>query len=55
MEEAGAGIGAAPKTRRFARAVPDYELIGNTPAACTGFLRRDAALISHSIARWLAT
>lgn len=44
-------IGAATKTRKFAEAVPDYELIGNTPAAFVEFLRKDAALTARIIAQ----
>jgi tripartite-type tricarboxylate transporter receptor subunit TctC len=44
-------IGAATKTRKFAEAVPDYELIGNTPAAFAEFLRKDAALTARIIAQ----
>ena len=44
-------IGAATKTRKFAEAVPDYELIGNTPGAFTEFLRKDAALTARIIAQ----
>jgi len=31
-------FGAATKTRKFADALPDYELIGNTPATFAEFL-----------------
>lgn len=44
-------IAAATKTRKFAEAVPDYELIGNTPAAFGEFLRKDAALTARIIAQ----
>ena len=42
-------ISAATRTRKFAEAVPDYELIGNTPAAFAEFLRKDAALTARII------
>ena len=44
-------IGAATKSRRFADALPDYELIGNTPAAFAEFLRKDADLSARIIAQ----
>ena len=44
-------IDAATKTRKFAEAVPDYELIGNAPAAFAEFLRKDAALTARIIAQ----
>ena len=44
-------ISAATRTRKFTEAVPDYELIGNTPAAFAEFLRKDAALTARIIAQ----
>jgi tripartite-type tricarboxylate transporter receptor subunit TctC len=44
-------IGAATKTRRFADALPDYELIGNTPAEFAAFLRKDAEISARIIAQ----
>ncbi len=44
-------IGAATKTRKFADALPDYELIGNTPAAFAEFLRKDADVSARIIAQ----
>lgn len=44
-------IGAATKTKKFADALPDYELIGNTPAAFVEFLRKDAELSARIIAQ----
>jgi tripartite-type tricarboxylate transporter receptor subunit TctC len=37
-------IAAATKTKAFMDALPDYEMIGNTPAAFAAFLRKDAEL-----------
>ena len=42
---------AATKTRKFADALPDYELIGNTPAAFAEFLRKDADVSARIIAQ----
>jgi tripartite-type tricarboxylate transporter receptor subunit TctC len=44
-------IGAAVKTKAFADALPDYELIGNTPAAFADFLRKDAEVSARIIAQ----
>jgi tripartite-type tricarboxylate transporter receptor subunit TctC len=44
-------IGAATKTKKFADALPDYELIGNTPAAFAEFLRKDADVSARIIAQ----
>jgi len=44
-------IGAATKTRKFADALPDYELIGNTPADFAAFLRKDAEVSTRIIAQ----
>ena len=44
-------IGAATKSKKFADALPDYELIGNTPAAFIEFLRKDAELSARIIAQ----
>ena len=42
-------IAAATKSRKFAEAVPDYELIGNTPAEFNAFLRKDAEITARII------
>jgi tripartite-type tricarboxylate transporter receptor subunit TctC len=44
-------IGAAVKTRAFTDALPDYVLIGNTPAAFNEFLRKDAEVSARIIAQ----
>lgn len=44
-------IAAATKTKAFTDALPDYEMIGNSPAAFTAFLRKDAELSSRIIAQ----
>jgi tripartite-type tricarboxylate transporter receptor subunit TctC len=44
-------IGVAVKTRAFVDALPDYMLIGNTPAAFTEFLRKDAEVSARIIAQ----
>ena len=44
-------IAAATRTKAFADALPDYELIGNTPAAFTEFLRKDAEVSARIIAQ----
>jgi len=44
-------IGAAAKTRTFADALPDYELIGSTPAAFAEFLRKDTEVSARIIAQ----
>ena len=44
-------IGVAVKTKAFADALPDYILIGNTPAAFTEFLRKDAEVSTRIIAQ----
>ena len=42
---------AATRTRAFADALPDYELIGNTPVAFMEFLRKDAEVSARIIAQ----
>src|SRR5688572_6439589 len=44
-------IAAATKTKAFADALPDYELIGSTPAAFSEFLRKDAEITARIIAQ----
>ena len=44
-------IAAATKTKAFADALPDYELIGNSPAAFAEFLRKDAEISARIIAQ----
>jgi tripartite-type tricarboxylate transporter receptor subunit TctC len=44
-------ISAATKTKAFADAAPDYELIGNTPAEFAKFLRKDAEVSERIIAQ----
>ena len=44
-------VAAATKTKAFADAVPDYELIGGTPAAFSEFLRKDADITARIIAQ----
>lgn len=44
-------IGAATQTKAFADALPDYELIGNTPEAFAAFLRKDAEVSARIIAQ----
>ena len=44
-------IETATRTRTFADALPDYELIGNTPAEFAAFLRRDAEVSARVIAQ----
>ncbi|HUP93729.1 MAG TPA: tripartite tricarboxylate transporter substrate binding protein [Burkholderiales bacterium] len=44
-------IAAATKTKAFVDALPDYELIGNTPAAFAEFLRKDAEVSARIIAQ----
>lgn len=44
-------IAAATKTKTFADALPDYELIGNSPAAFAEFLRKDADVSARIIAQ----
>jgi tripartite-type tricarboxylate transporter receptor subunit TctC len=44
-------ISAATKTKKFADALPDYELIGNTPAEFVKFLRKDAEVSARIIAQ----
>ncbi len=44
-------IAAATKSRKFAEALPDYELIGSTPAAFAEFLRKDAEVSARIIAQ----
>lgn len=38
-----------PAVPTIAEAVPDYELIGNTPAAFAGYARKDPALSARII------
>ena len=42
-------IAAATKSKTFADALPDYELIGSTPAAFSEFLRKDAEITARII------
>jgi tripartite-type tricarboxylate transporter receptor subunit TctC len=44
-------IAAATRTKAFADALPDYELIGNTPQAFAEFLRKDAEVSARIIAQ----
>ena len=44
-------IAAATKTKAFADALPDYILIGNTPAEFAEFLRKDAEVSTRIIAQ----
>ena len=44
-------IAAAARTKTFADALPDYELIGGTPAAFAEFLRKDADVSARIIAQ----
>ena len=44
-------IAAATKTRAFADALPDYQMIGNSPAEFTEFLRKDAEVAAKIIAQ----
>jgi tripartite-type tricarboxylate transporter receptor subunit TctC len=44
-------IGAATQTKAFADALPDYELIGNSPAEFAAFLRKDAEISARIIAQ----
>ena len=44
-------IETSTKTRTFADALPDYELIGNTPAEFAAFLRKDAKVSARVIAQ----
>jgi tripartite-type tricarboxylate transporter receptor subunit TctC len=44
-------IAAATKTKAFADQLPDYELIGNTPAQFAAFLRKDAEVSARIIAQ----
>jgi tripartite-type tricarboxylate transporter receptor subunit TctC len=44
-------IAAATKTKTFADALPDYELIGNTPAEFAAFLHKDAEVSARIIAQ----
>src|SRR5262249_37135917 len=44
-------IGAATRTKKFGDALPDYEMIGNTPAAFAEFLRKDAEVSARIIAQ----
>jgi tripartite-type tricarboxylate transporter receptor subunit TctC len=48
-------IGVAVKTKAFADALPDYQLIGNTPSAFSEFLRKDAEVSARIIAQSGAT
>lgn len=44
-------IAAATRTKAFADALPDYQLIGNSPAEFADFLRKDAEVASRIIAQ----
>ncbi len=44
-------IAAATKTKAFTDLLPDYEMIGNTPAAFAAFLRKDAEMSTRLIAQ----
>jgi tripartite-type tricarboxylate transporter receptor subunit TctC len=44
-------IAAATKTKKFTDALPDYEMIGNTPAEFAAFLRKDAEMSARIIAQ----
>ena len=44
-------IAVATQTKAFADALPDYELIGNTPAQFAAFLRKDAEISARIIAQ----
>jgi tripartite-type tricarboxylate transporter receptor subunit TctC len=44
-------VAAATKTKAFSDALPDYQLIGNTPAAFAEFLRKDADVSARIIAQ----
>lgn len=44
-------IATATKTKAFTDLLPDYEMIGNTPAAFTAFLRKDAEMSTRLIAQ----
>jgi tripartite-type tricarboxylate transporter receptor subunit TctC len=42
-------IANATKSKQFVQAVPDYELIANTPAEFAAFLRKDAEMSARII------
>jgi len=44
-------VAAATKTKAFMDALPDYEMIGNTPAAFAQFLKKDAEMSTRIIAQ----
>ena len=44
-------VAAATKTKAFMDALPDYEMIGNTPAAFAQFLKKDAEMSARIIAQ----
>jgi len=44
-------VSAATKTKAFTDALPDYEMIGNTPEAFAQFLRKDAEMSMQIIAQ----
>jgi hypothetical protein len=44
-------FGSATKTKKFLDALPDYEMIGNTPAEFAAFLRKDAEMSTRIIAQ----
>ena len=44
-------IAAATKTKAFADALPDYQLIGNSPSEFAQFLRKDAEVAAQIIAQ----
>lgn len=44
-------ISAVTKSKKFADILPDYELIGNTPAAFAEFIRKDAEVTARILAQ----
>jgi tripartite-type tricarboxylate transporter receptor subunit TctC len=44
-------VAAATRTKAFMDALPDYEMIGNTPAAFAQFLKKDAEMSTRIIAQ----
>ena len=44
-------IAAATKTKAFADALPDYQMIGNSPTEFAEFLRKDAEVAARIIAQ----
>jgi tripartite-type tricarboxylate transporter receptor subunit TctC len=55
IERLAKEIGVAVKTKAFTDALPDYQLIGNTPSAFSEFLRKDAEVSARIIAQSGAT